>query len=839
MPTFEYSVPTVTCSVCTGAIDRTLEEARRKNELYSGIRSLNIDLTYEPPRAFVDVLPDSDAKAVKTELNNQVSCVGHEFTEVVPIKSEIRNHFLKGLLGIFAGVLILGLCISGLQISFLMMGYISFLGTVLTLYLGKETYKEAFKKLKSKQLTMHTLFSISTLMAIGITLAHFFVPWLPMMLDTALLIFGFVHIGKAYEKSTKRAINRASSYRSLAAATILVREEDGSFKEMLIHQIRPGQIIRVLRKQIVPLDGHYLPEEKSARKRTIINPYNGSNLPETGKPEALVLAGSIVPEDLDFIELKVSASEEDSYLAFLEAQSKKTLAKTARLETAASKLLQYFVPTVLILAILSSVAIGVLFTPLTALQVAATILASACPCTLGLIIPLAIKVGFLKAHTQDIHFANGEALQAANEVDTIVFDLNGTLTTGEIRVTSGLATLAPTNLSPRMLDYLAAVEQLSEHVFARAIRHYIHNELRRDPQLCPEAILQEQHHSGLSALIQGKLCIVGNQDLMLEKGFTKAALRAARISGHEAEHVVYLAYDGKIQGCILLSDPLRKEAAEVIRALQEQGKEIHLCTGASLGTAKRYARKLERLGTKPLKQIAANCLPDSKDENANTKTGYINRLKAQGRKVAMIGDGLNDSSAFERSHFSIAIESANGHQITQDRAGAVIRKKDNVLSLRSILSAFLISKMTVRNIKQNLAISLSYNLLAAFAIGGFLVGLGFVMNPALGAALMFIQSAFIFVNLQRFKKKKLPYVNDIILKDQISVPCENTTGQLKRVFPYPKRSSAIQDDIQVNYGHHGKKPRFYSACCSNGKSEKKQPLPLSKSHSSISFSRSF
>ncbi len=895
---YEYSVPGVTCSVCTGTIDRALENVRKENLLQPRIRSVSIDLTYEPPRAFVVVeaemkencdlhfrtaLPpdlsqykdsyivihhqlyyvnysgqaepvkinDFDrfsavlkelhseaqtlhlsteqekqlisanggfarlgSEAIKAELNGHLQDVGFELTDVVPVKVEIRKHILKGLLGLLSGSLMLGLCLSGFGLPLLALYILGAVGTLLTLYLGKETYTEAFKKLKNKELTMHSLFSISTLMAIGVSFASFFVPWLPMMFDTALLIFGFVHIGKAFEKSTKRSINRASSYRSLAPLKISVQTPGGELRDEFINTIQPGKIIRIPKGQVIGLDGRYLPEDKSQKNTSVINPYNGSNLPQAVKPGDTILAGCVVPNDVDFIDLEVIANEEESNLAFLENQSKSTLAKKAPLETTAAKILHYFVPTVLVLATLSALAIGILFTPLTALQVVATMLASACPCTLGLIIPLLIKIAFIKANTQGVLFANGESLQAASEVNTFNLDLNGTLTLGEIRVTSGLAHKPPTNLSPEMLDCVAAIEACSEHVFAVAIRQYIHGELRRPREFCPAATHPEKFQTGQAATIQGERCIVGNKALMRDLGFQEEEIRAAEIPDHEAEHVIYLARNGKIQGCILLSDPLRKEAPEVIRELQNQGKEVHICTGADEETARRYARKLERLGTLPIpnNQIKANCLPDSKDKEANTKTAYVKALKAKGRKVATIGDGLNDCRAFEESHFSIAIESANGHEITQKKAGAVIHKVNNQLSLRSILCAFAIADQTVKNINRNLAISLSYNLLTALVIGGLLVGLGFVLNPAIGAALMFIQSALIMANLRRFQNEKLPYANDSVLTDQSKPGWNSTTGQLKRAFPYPQPHS-----------EQSKRESVAEGCCCQRKSD--FPIP--------------
>ncbi len=815
MPTFEYSVPGVTCAVCVGTIDTAIEDARKAGKFHPGIRAVSIDLICDPPLACVDVVEGMDAEIVKTELNNHLDPVGFEFTKLVPVKTQIRKHVLKGLLGLVLGCVVLGLCISGLSFSPLSMALISVVGTILTFYLGKDTYHEAFKKLKKKQLTMHTLFSISTLIAVGISIAHIFVPWLPMMFDTALLIFGFVHIGKAYEKSIKRTVHRASSYRTLASEKILVRQADGQFNEQWVNQVTRGQIVRIPKGQVIALNGRYLPENNLNRSTSIINPYSGSPLPQAVEPQGLILAGSVSEEDLY---LEVSASEEDSFLVFLEKKSKASQLQQARLETTAARLLKYFIPTVLVISVLAAVTLGVLFTPLTALQVGATILASACPCTLGLIIPLAIKGASLQAILHGFQFANGEAIETAHKADTVVFDINGTLTTGEIRVTSGVNNLSPTNLSEKMLYYLAAVEKLSDHVFAQAIRDYIHHTLERPEGRCPKAVLSEKRHSGLSAIIDGKVCIVGSKDLILKldenKKFSEQDFQAVEIPGHDAEHAVYLAYDDKIQGCILLSDPLRKEAPEVICALKAQGKKIRYCTGASLETANRYARQLERLGVKhiPAKHIRANCSPDSEDQNS--KTAYIHYLKAKGRKVAMIGDGLNDSRAFEDSHFSIAIQSATGHQLTQDKAKAVIQKVNNQLSLHSILAAFMISEQTVRRIKFTLALSFFYNLTAALAISGLFIGLDYVLNPAIGAALMFVQSAFVLAYLQRLRNKKLPSVNDAIQSHRGKRQA-STTRKLKQIFPQQPSSQNTQINQRIAYGEQVNKPCFYRAAVSN------------------------
>src|SRR5579872_2279620 len=236
MSIYEYSVPDVTCSLCTNTIDNAIENIREQKKLHPAIRSVNIDLFFEPPRAFVDIEEEYEGElaklaldfdsekgiekqakeVVKTEINRllEEECVIYPFTDVVPVEIEIRKHFIKGILSLICGSLILGLSISGLGLPMFAMWGLGFFSTALTLFLGKETYQGAYKKLKAKELTMHSLFSISTFIALSVSIASFFFRSIPMMFDAALLIFGFVHIGEAYKKSTKQNVQRAHSYRA-------------------------------------------------------------------------------------------------------------------------------------------------------------------------------------------------------------------------------------------------------------------------------------------------------------------------------------------------------------------------------------------------------------------------------------------------------------------------------------------------------------------------------------------------------------------------------------------------------------------------------------------------
>jgi Cu2+-exporting ATPase len=191
--------------------------------------------------------------------------------------------------------------------------------------------------------------------------------------------------------------------------------------------------------------------------------------------------------------------------------------------------------------------------------------------------------------------------------------------------------------------------------------------------------------------------------------------------------------------------------------------------------------------------VKANCLGDSANSTANTKTKYIKELTRQGHKVAMVGDALNDLLAIKNSHLGIAVESNDSEQIIQQHAGAIITNRNNQLYLGSIVTALTIGNQTVRTIKQNLAFSLSYNMLALLALGGLLIGIGFVLNPAIGAALMVLQALFILANIYRFQQQKVKYANDAVLAETPTPEKKSSTPQIYQAFKISPQNSATLD----------------------------------------------
>ncbi|KTD38689.1 heavy metal translocating P-type ATPase [Legionella oakridgensis] len=659
-------------------------------------------------------------------------------------KKILNSHWFWGLLGTAGGVALLVLSLTGITVSLPVLIAIGVGSIALSLLLGAESYYEAIKKLfKTKALTMDTLFAISTLTVMIVSVAAFFFPWLPMMFEASLLIFGFRHLGIAIEESIKQTIDAGKHFKDRVPKMVrqLVVE---TIKHTPLTMIKPGDVILIQPGEIIPVDGVCEGEESQVFE-TIVT---GSTLPRPIRHGESLLAGMVLAEGASPLRLKVSAAVGDSYLAQLDAQIARTNFEKAPLETATNKILQYFIPAVILFALISATVISFFFPMALAIKCAVAVLVSACPCTLGFITPLAVKIGMNKAAEHGVQFKSAKTLQEAEQIDSVVFDLNGTLTTGvpsvrhyEVIADSGLT-------ANELMAYAAVLEQHSQHPVAKAICKFAK---KHDVRIASDVHITEvdaSNHSGLKARINGELYVIGNENMMDEQGIETQDLRLAK-APEGGDSMIYLARDRKVVGYILLSDPLRHNARHAVDSLKELGKQVYICTGADTTTARRYAKLLGI----PTANIRAACVGSSSIP-VNDKEAYIKQLKQQGRRVAMIGDAANDAVAIAASDFGIAIKSRHSDEVTQQQAGAVIQSG----SLLPVVSAFAVAQQAVNNIKQNLLMSLGYNLASMLIAGGLLLAIGVSLNPAVGVALMILQSSLLLLNAYRFKQQSLKHL---------------------------------------------------------------------------------
>ncbi len=437
-------------------------------------------------------------------------------------------------------------------------------------------------------------------------------------------------------------------------------------------------------------------------------------------------------------------------------------------------------------------------TPALAIQCAISVLVSACPCTLGLIIPLAVKTGIHKGAEHGVQFKNSRVLQLAEQIDVVIFDLNGTLTTG-VPVVKEYAVLNDADLSSeQFLSICNVLEEQSKHPFGKAIQSFTQGINKQKFNI---ANLDHSNHSGVSAEINGIQYTIGSKTLMQEIGISTFSLEN-QMNLVAGDSLVFLARNKQLLGYLVITDPLRKDAKQTVDALIKMGKEVHLCTGADEKTAYRYAQALG------IKKVHANCVATTINTEDRSKPVYIKSLQNQGLKVAMIGDAANDANALAASDFGIAVLSQDSDEITQQHASAIIQSG----TILPIANAFAISKQTVNNINQNLLISLGYNLTTVLIAGGLLVALGFVLNPAVGVALMVTQACFVLLNVYRFKEQPLQHLQDKV--QEKPEPAPSSYEAMKKhspnfhTAPEINHSQAIQSGKQPT--NKNKSPSFWS-----------------------------
>ncbi|MDR3504510.1 MAG: heavy metal translocating P-type ATPase [Legionella sp.] len=701
-------------------------------------------------------------------------------------KKYFSSHWFKGFLGCGAGVIVLIACLSGASMSLAVMLPLAGLSTMLTLALGANSYVDAWKKWRaSRALTMDSLFALSTSLILVISLASLYAPWLPMMFDAALLIYGFRHIGLGIEDSIKA---RIGTTKFQDRASKIVRKINGdiddeatdSEEDVLLTQIQPGDIILVNPGETIPLDGTCLAES------TIYNTITtGAILPRYFKPEAKVLAGMRLAENAAALRIRVSRNYQNSYLSRLDAQIAKAALDKSPIELQAVQLLEYFIPLVLLFALTAGTAIGLFFSVASAIQCVASILVSACPCTLGLIIPLAVTSGMHKAAENGVQFKSTKVLQNAEHVDTVIFDLNGTLTTG-IPVVKQIKALNEQEISESHLRKIcAALEKTSAHPTGKAIYAYTKDDNSDELDVTD---FNRKHHSGIIGEINRTSYIIGSRSLMHKQGITipEDVTLPELDSGDD---LVLVARDKTIIGYMVMTDPLRDDAIRTINALKNMGKEIHLCTGAARETALRYAKEL---GIN-LDHVYAECV-------SNQKTVYINELRNGGHIVAMFGDAANDAEAMAASDFSGAIGS--GDQVTQEAADAVIHPG----ALMAIASLFAISKQTVANINQNMIGSFAYNFGMVGASGLLFITAGITIPPAVGVVLMMSQACLILLNVYRFKNQPLNHLAEEAKETQQASQTLSHAHMMRRMptcgnteyCPLDSRSARTLDDMTPN-----------------------------------------
>ncbi|MDD4797117.1 MAG: copper-translocating P-type ATPase, partial [Eubacteriales bacterium] len=601
---------------------------------------------------------------------------------------------------------------------------------------GYRFYTVGYRALWQRSPNMDSLIAIGTTAAVGYSLystyriamgdAHAIHG---LYFESAGVIIALILLGKTLEAiskgKTSEAIKKLMGL-TPKTATVVV---DGQEREVPIDDVDIGDILLVRPGEKIPVDG-VVTEGHTAIDESMLT---GESMPVDKDAGDAVYAASINSNGvIRFRATKVGGDTALAQIIRLVEDAQSTKAPIAKMADIVSG---YFVPAVFGIAVLAFVAWllageGMGF----ALTIFVSVLVIACPCALGLATPTAIMVGTGKGAEHGILIKSGEALEVAHRVDTVVLDKTGTITAGKPEVTDVL-TLGDVS-EERLLSLAASAEANSEHPLGDAI---VRHARQRGVVLVPTEDFQALPGYGLQVRADGQLLYIGNDKLLDRHGIGRdnAQEDARRLAG-EGKTPMYVASDSRLLGVIAVADVVKEGSAPAIAKLKEMGIEVAMITGDNRSTAQAIARQVG------IDRVLAEVLPQD-------KSGEVKKLQAEGKKVAMVGDGINDAPALAQADIGIAIGS--GTDVAMESADIVLMRSD----LMDVPTAIHLSRSTIRNIKQNLFWAFGYNT-AGIPIAAGLLHLfgGPLLNPMIAAAAMSLSSVSVLTNALRLKGFK-PY----------------------------------------------------------------------------------
>jgi P-type Cu+ transporter len=616
------------------------------------------------------------------------------------------------------------------------------LATPVVLWCGWPFFVRGWQSLVTRNLNMFTLVAMGTgvawLYSVVATVAPGIFPdafrmggAVAVYFEAAAVITVLVLVGQVLELRAREQTSGAiRALLDLAPKTARRVRADGSDEEVALDAVAVGDRLRVRPGEKVPVDGA-LVEGRSSLDESMVT---GESMPVTKDAGAKVIGGTL-NQTGSFV-MRADKVGRDTMLAQIVQMVATAQRSRAPIQRLADQVAGWFVPTVILVAALAFIAWAVWGPePRLAfgLVAAVAVLIIACPCALGLATPMSIMVGVGRGAQAGVLIKNAEALERMEKVDTLVVDKTGTLTEGKPKVVAVVA--APGFAEQDVLRLAAGVERASEHPLARAI---VDAAGERSIALPEASGFEAPTGKGVTATVEGRRVVIGNAKMLADSGIATTSLdsEAERLRGDGAT-AVFVAVDGKAAGVIAIADPVKPTTAEALRALAEEGVCVVMLTGDNKTTAQAVAR---RLG---ITQVEAEVLPDR-------KSAVIEKLRAEGRVVAMAGDGVNDAPALAAADVGIAM--GTGTDVAIESAGVTLLGGD----LTGIVRARRLSAATMSNIRQNLFFAFIYNAAGIpIAAGVLYPAFGILLSPIIAAAAMSLSSVSVVANALRLKAVRL------------------------------------------------------------------------------------
>ena len=745
----KFSVTGMSCAACSAAVEKAVGRLDGVESAQVNLLAKSMVCVYDESKTGADAVIAAVEKAGfgAAELaerertaapKKEKAAAGDGFT-AIRTRLWVSIVFLVLLMYVSMGHM-LGLPLPGFlhgTQNALPFAFLQFLLTLPVLYVNRKFYFGGFRALAHRAPNMDSLVAVGSAAAMLYGVIAIFMigaalgrgDWdtveryrTNLYFESAAMILTLVTVGKFLEERSKGKTGAAIAKLldlSPKTATVL---RDGEERVIPAEEILTGDVVLLKPGERVPVDGVVL-EGSSAVDQSALT---GESIPVTKDEGKAVMSASV--NMTGFLKIRATRVGQDTTLARIVALVEEASSSKAPISKLADKVSGIFVPAVMAIAVVAGAAWLLAGRGVEdALNACISVLVISCPCALGLATPVAIMVSTGRCAQMGILIKSAEALELLHAADTVVLDKTGTITVGKPSVTDVVECA-----SGRLLPVAAALEKKSGHPLADAVVRYA-----ADAEPAEVSAFTDVTGKGIRGIIDGRPCYGGSGAYMEELGVDVSAVREqAQRFAEDGKTPLFFACETELLGVIAAADTVKETSAAAIRRMKADGCEVIMLTGDNETTANAVRRKLD------LDRVIADVLPQDKER-------VVRELQAEGRKVIMVGDGINDSPALARADIGIAIGS--GADIAVEEADVVLMKSD----LNDVPTAIECSRQTMRNIKQNLFWAFCYNTLGIpLAAGALYPVWGITLNPMIGAAAMSLSSLFVVTNALRLYRMR-------------------------------------------------------------------------------------
>ncbi|GLV61771.1 copper-translocating P-type ATPase [Bacillus mycoides] len=729
----EFTVSGMTCAACANRVEKRLNKLRGVNKATVNFALESATVDFNPDEVNVNEMKSAITKLgyqLEVKSDEQDASTDHRLQEIERQKKKFIISFILSFPLLWAMVSHFSFTSFIYLPDMLMNPWVQLaLATPVQFIIGGQFYIGAYKALRNKSANMDVL------VALGTSAAYFYSVYLSirsigssehmtdLYFETSAVLITLIILGKLFEAKAKgRSSEAIKKLMGLQAKTATV-VRDGTEMKILIEEVVAGDIVYVKPGEKIPVDGEIV-EGKSAIDESMLT---GESIP-VDKTIGDVVIGSTMNKN-GFLKVKATKVGRDTALAQIIKVVEEAQGSKAPIQRVADQISGIFVPVVVVIAIITFAVWMIFVTPGDfggALEKMIAVLVIACPCALGLATPTSIMAGSGRSAEYGILFKGGEHLEATHRLDTIILDKTGTVTNGKPVLTDII--VADGFEEKEILKLVGAAERNSEHPLAEAIVAGIKE---KGIDIPSSETFEAIPGFGIESVVEGKQLLIGTRRLMKKFNIDiEEVSKSMEELEREGKTAMLIAIDKEYAGIVAVADTVKDTSKAAIARLKKMGLDVVMITGDNTQTAQAIAKQVG------IDHVIAEVLPEGKAKE-------VKKLQAQGKKVAMVGDGINDAPALATADIGMAI--GTGTDVAMEAADITLIRGD----LNSIADAIFMSKMTIRNIKQNLFWALAYN-----GLGIPIAAFGFLAPWVAGAAMAF-SSVSVVLNALRLQRVKL------------------------------------------------------------------------------------